>query len=1025
MKHLFSLLVFLSFSAYANKLPLNIKKEAKPQISFTENKGQICDQNYKPRTDVLFSGTDGKLTFHIKNNGVSYQLNRVDKWKEEERIGKTNEKIKVPDQTTVYRIDANWLNSNSDYTQETIDALPGYNNYYLEQCPNGALNVKSYKAITLKNLYNKIDIHYYEKDGVLKYDYIVAPHANYKQIQIEIKGAEIELQSDGSLLLKTPLGDVQEGRPVAYQNGKQLPTRWKIVNNILSFEVDNCKMESELVIDPPTRLWGTYFGGSATEGFYSSAIDNLSNMYISGGTSTSTSGVIATSGSHQTIIGSSMDSYLAKFDALGVRLWGTYYGGASNEQGRSCATDQSGNVFLAGDVSSATSTLVIATIGSHQTSYGGGSTDAFLVKFNSSGVRQWGTYYGGSGTEIPYSCHCDIAGNVLLFGTTLTSGGSMISTIGSHQISSGGGSDAFLVKLSSSGVRQWGTYYGGNGNEEGFGCETDVSGNIIISGYTTSSGGTAIATVGSHQSVLIGGSDAFLAKFNSFGVRQWGTYYGGAANDYAYACTVSNSGDIFITGPTQSNSGTNIATLGSHQSSFGGGTVNDAYLAKFDGSGIRQWGTYYGNIGNDYGTSCTTDNLGNVYLCGVAFSSVSIASPGSYQPTIGSTTTSDAFVVKFNSVGVRHWGTYYGGASYDDCWGIEIFGSGDIYLAGSTQSSSGNIIATVGSHQNTYGGGSSDAFITKFNDCIPDLPGPISGPSSICSAGGSQTYSVPVISNADFYTWSLPSGCTGTSTTNIMSLMPGGIGGTMSITATNTCGITPVNILIIAVNSTPTISVNNATICTGQSFTISPSGASSYTYSSGSAIVSPTSTTSYTVVGSSLGCLSNVVTSNFYVNPLPVVTSTTSSTLICGPPFQGNAILTAGGATSYTWNTSATTNSISVSPSVTTTYSVTGADANGCENTAIITQSVSACTGLNEIKIESSGLEIFPNPTNGFLTVIVPYSSNEEIEVYNVIGEIVLKTEIKENKVEIDLLEKASGIYFIKVGNLTKKIIKQ
>ena len=65
----------------------------------------------------------------------------------------------------------------------------------------------------------------------------------------------------------------------------------------------------------------------------------------------------------------------------------------------SCATDASGNVYLAGDTNSTTG---IATTGAHQTTYGGGYYDAFLVKFNSSGVRQWGTYYGGTGRILDF-----------------------------------------------------------------------------------------------------------------------------------------------------------------------------------------------------------------------------------------------------------------------------------------------------------------------------------------------------------------------------------------------------------------------------------------------------------------------------------------------------------------------------------------------------------------------------------------------------------------------------------------------
>jgi len=84
------------------------------EISFRENKGQVYDQYFKPRTDVLFSGDNGEFSFFLKPNGISYQLKRADSWKEELNI-KTKEKIQVVDQFTIYRIDFQWLNTMNDF----------------------------------------------------------------------------------------------------------------------------------------------------------------------------------------------------------------------------------------------------------------------------------------------------------------------------------------------------------------------------------------------------------------------------------------------------------------------------------------------------------------------------------------------------------------------------------------------------------------------------------------------------------------------------------------------------------------------------------------------------------------------------------------------------------------------------------------------------------------------------------------------------------------------------------------------
>jgi hypothetical protein len=167
-----------------------------------------------------------------------------------------------------------------------------------------------------------------------------------------------------------------------------------------------------------------------------------------------------------------------------------------------------GNVYLAGD---ANSTTGIATTGAHQATYGGGrSNDAYLVKFNSSGVRQWGTYYGAS-TDYGYSCATDASGNVFLAGYTYSTTG--IATTGAHQTSFSGNNDAFLVKFNSSGVRQWGTYYGGSGFDYGFSCATDENGNVYLAGVGSST--TGIATTGAHQTTMSGGGVAFLVKFDA------------------------------------------------------------------------------------------------------------------------------------------------------------------------------------------------------------------------------------------------------------------------------------------------------------------------------------------------------------------------------------------------------------------------------------------------------------------------------------------------------------------------------
>jgi hypothetical protein len=398
--------------------------------------------------------------------------------------------------------------------------------------------------------------------------------------------------------------------------------------------------------------------------------------------------------------------------AQNVRAWGTYYTATAEvwpfgeDLGKSCITDASGNVYMVGYTSAAAGSNLLATSGAHQslhaggpTSGGSGSFDAYLVKFNSSGVRQWATYYGGSGNDFGFSCATDASGNVFMIGITSSTSG--IATAGAHETAVNNG---FLVKFNSSGVRQWGTYFGGNGKH----CTTDASGNIYIVGGTDLTLG--IATAGAHQTMLSGSGDAFLVKFNSSGVKQWGTYFGGISADDGNSCTIDALGNIYMTGATFSSSG--IATAGAHQTANAGYT--DAFLVKFNSSGVMQWGTYYGGVGPDDGFSCTTDASGNVYMTGQAqqqMAASGIATPGSHQSAYGGG-YNDAFLVKFDSNGVRQWGTYYGGSLGDSGNSCTIDAFGNIYMTGWTQSSTG--IATAGAFKIVISG-PNDVYLVKFN----------------------------------------------------------------------------------------------------------------------------------------------------------------------------------------------------------------------------------------------------------------------------------------------------------------------
>ena len=451
-------------------------------------------------------------------------------------------------------------------------------------------------------------------------------------------------------------------------------------------------------------------------------------------------------------------------------------------------------------------------------------------------------------------------------------------------------------------------------------------------------------------------------KFDANGVRQWGTYYGGLGDDRGYSCCTDVSGNVYISGYTESATGTVIATSGSHQSNFGGTSAN-AFLAKFDANGMRQWGTYYGGLGHNFASSCIIDALGN------------------------------------------------------------------IFMSGFTSCSTGTVIASSGSHQSIFGGGSpsSDAFLVKLTDCTALFP--TAAVSNTLCSGATLNFTASITSSATpTYAWTGPNSFTSSIQNPVITGANAQNIGTYTLTVNNSGCVEITTTEVTAIYTTPTINVNSGAICIGDTFTIIPTGASTYTIQGGNNVVNPISNSSYTVLGiSTQGCLSNMATSTVNVNKLPIMVSGTSNSIICGPLFQDSATLTASGATSYTWSNGSNASSIVVSPSLTTTYSITGTDANGCSNTAFITQSVSACTSLSKITATSNLLIIYPNPANDLLNIITSVNPDElvSIQIINNLGQVLYQSEIHGNESNIPVNQLANGIYYVQLINTSHQTITQ
>jgi uncharacterized protein (TIGR02145 family) len=912
-----------------------------------------------------------------------------------------------------HRIDIDLINSNPNPTIIPEDPAPDYFNYFTASVPaEGIKNVRQYSKITYKEIYPGIDLEFFSNEvHGYKYNFVAHPGGNVSDIEMKISGADEIISAGDTLKLKTKIFDVNELIPESYfergDSKSEIKIQFRMINTgVYGFTVDQeIPVNATLVIDPTSiRTWGTYYGGlyQETGGFCS--VDHVGNVFLSGQTGSYNN--IATTGSYQNTLAGMYDCYLVKFNAAGQRLWGTYFGGVLIEMSWSCITDNSDNIYVSGTTNSISG---IASPGAHQTIYGGGSNDIFIEKFNQEGFRLWGTYYGGAGNDIYGTVTTDKYMNLFLTGETSSDTG--ISTPGSYMPNPGTTNDnAFLVKFDSNGVRQWGTYYGGDGATGGYGCATDKSGNIYFAGQTYSDidiaspgayqtvfggmqdgflskfttggqrlwatyyGGTVwdyawdcttdssenvcligvtespngIASPGCHQPVYGGGYDYFLAKFDSSGQRQWGTYYGGMGNDFNDpGLMIGFDGDIFIAGTTQSNN--NISTLNSYQPVYSGS--GDAFLAKFNAAGQRQWGTYYGGSASEGANSISYISDDTIYMAGATASLTNIASPGAFQDVLGG--YSDGMLIKFL-----------------DCWPIDtagpIIGPADICIP----SNSVNYSIPTLQHAVTYswtlppgftitaGAGTQSIFVdispaaspgmiwvkglNKCNDPgdsaylyvnVHPRPVPvISGPNNIC-AGPGNVYSTAA--GKTNYQWStspggvITAGGTPTDYTVTITWNTSGLQHVYLNYTENGCDAQTLSVYDVTVTQSPMVDVTISTpannVCEGTqvTFTATPTNeGSSPTYQwkvNGIGVGTSSTTYTYTPASGDLvsciltssitGCIlnnpdtSNVIT--MVVNPiLPVsVSISTSVNPFCqGSTITFTAVPTNGGSSpSYQW----------------------------------------------------------------------------------------------------------------------------
>lgn len=621
---------FLSCSAIFGKVGEN--RMAEP-VGFRENKGQLEDQYHQSRKDILYYGSSNRMSYYLKQDGISYQLYKRDLKSEA---------------VTVQRVDIKWLGTNMNAVIDANNVIGNLENFYNTPVGTEVLNIRKFETVLYKNIYSGIDVKYYHENSSLKYDYIVKPYADYKRIAFKVDGADkVFLNKDGTLTIKTPSGNVTEGKPIAFQDEDTLSANWVLQNNIVSIEVDEYDKSKELVIDPLVFGWDYTLSfstsASLTAAIYDQVNDYWGNTYLAGYDYT----------------GGVEHGLIKKLNNNGTEVWSASIS-ATAIAATGCSMDKTNMYLYVTGVCDGFLNATIITSGAHQTVFGGGTKDAFLIKYDTAGNKLWATYYGGSGLETNMKCASDGFNNVYLTGATSSPNNISSGTV--YQNSIMGLMDGFVVKFDSTGHRIWGSYYGGYNDDYIYDCKTGGD-KLYICGATSSL--SNIATSTSFQPAVSGlYGNGFLSCLDSSCALVWGTYYGGDSTD-ARGCRLDSGGNVYICGSTKSNQ--NISTGSTYQPVYSGAL--DGYLAKFDNAGTRLWGTYIGGAHRDAAMDVAIGKNGNLYVAGNTYSFSGImATPYAYNPFKDSTAANfgqNGYLIELDANGQQKlWGTYLNACRY-------------------------------------------------------------------------------------------------------------------------------------------------------------------------------------------------------------------------------------------------------------------------------------------------------------------------------------------------------------------------
>ncbi len=365
-----------------------------------------------------------------------------------------------------------------------LEQESGISNYFLGKDPaKWQTNVPQYARVNYQEVYPGVDLAFHGAQRQMEFDFVVRPHADARQIALKFSGTRhLRADENGDLILSTTAADVRLHKPVAYQEmaGTREPVEARFAlsgTDEVKFAVGRYDKSRELVIDP-TVSYATYIGGSGEDQATSVAVDSSGNAYITG-----EAGDTTFPHSAGTFGGGLHDAYIFKLDPTGTtQVYSTLFGGSGDDSGNGIAIDASGNAYVTGGTGSSNFPV---TGGVFQSTLGG-TADAFVAKFDTTGALSYATYLGGSAGDFGLGIAIDSSFNTYVTGEADSSD---FPTHNGFQSALGGPADAFVAELNPTATALvYSSYLGGTGVDNATGIAI-TGGKIYVTGNTIPSGG--------------------------------------------------------------------------------------------------------------------------------------------------------------------------------------------------------------------------------------------------------------------------------------------------------------------------------------------------------------------------------------------------------------------------------------------------------------------------------------------------------------------------------------------------------